>query len=218
MLQQRGHTLTEQKVWEPACNRGWMARPLAEYFGSVLATDVCDYGYADMAAQCDFLLEWPETGVVDEPDVDWVVTNPPFKVADDFIRMALSIAKVGVAVFVRSAFDEGQDRYKSLFRDLPEAYSFPFVERVPLHRGKLRHPKRKYWDPNAKDGIGEWKVPSTATAYQWLVWLVAGTNMTEKKRIAPCRERLMRDADYPVRYPDENGPDVDLPLLNLAMT
>jgi len=202
MLQARGFPLHLQHVWEPCCNRGFMARPLGEYFDRVLATDVCDYGWDGMDAQCDFLLDWGPLSA----EVDWVIGNPPFKVADEFIRMGLSVAKVGVAMFVRLAFDEGQGRYDQLFRDLPEAYAFPFVERVPLHRGKLRHPLRPYWDPAAKDGRGAWKKPSSATAYQWLVWRTAGTNATEKTRIAPCRDRLMRDGDYPFRYPDENGP------------
>jgi len=198
----RGHPLHLQHAWDPACNRGFMARPMGEYFDRVLATDVFDYGYDGMAAQCDFLLDWPgQIGA----DVDWVVSNPPFNVADQFIRMALSEAKVGVAMFVRVAFDEGQARYENLFRYLPEAYAMPFVERVPLHRGKLRDPARRYFDPKANGGGGAWKKPSTATAYQWLVWLTAGCKITEKQRIAPCRDRLISPGDYPIRYADEEG-------------
>lgn len=202
MLAAMGHELSSCVAADPACNRGFMAEPLREYFAQVHATDIHDYGYGAMNARCDFLLDW----AYDKDDVDWIITNPPFKIADDFIRIALSYARVGVAVFVRNAFDEGAGRYDRLFRDLPEAYAFPFVERVPLHRGKLRDPGRRYWDPTAKDGAGDWRRPSTATAYQWLVWLVDQPQFTTiKKRIAPCRDRLIRPRDYPIRYPDEEG-------------
>ena len=33
------YRLETQSVWEPACNRGYMARSLSEQFGEVLATD-----------------------------------------------------------------------------------------------------------------------------------------------------------------------------------
>ena len=35
MLQSRGHDLAARSAWEPCCNRGFMARPMAEYFAKV---------------------------------------------------------------------------------------------------------------------------------------------------------------------------------------
>jgi hypothetical protein len=65
---------------EPACGRGHMAVALAEYFATVDATDVFDYGFGRVA---DFL-----KGKHPEAAVDWVITNPPFKLAEDFIIRA----------------------------------------------------------------------------------------------------------------------------------
>jgi hypothetical protein len=82
-----------------------MAKPLAEYFGHVRASDVHRYG--DFHELADFTLA---PMVADEiGSVDWVVTNPPFKLALDFIRAATA-RRAGFAMLVRSAFLEGAER------------------------------------------------------------------------------------------------------------
>jgi hypothetical protein len=35
---------------------------------------------------------------------DWTITNPPFKLAEQFIERALSLSRHGVAMIVRAAF------------------------------------------------------------------------------------------------------------------
>jgi hypothetical protein len=49
-----GHDLARMSVWESACGRGHMARPLTEYFGKVYASDIHPYGHG---AVYDFLNE-----------------------------------------------------------------------------------------------------------------------------------------------------------------
>jgi hypothetical protein len=49
--------LRDLTAWEHAAGEGYMAEPLAEYFGRVIATDVHPYGYAE--APVDFLSEEP---------------------------------------------------------------------------------------------------------------------------------------------------------------
>jgi hypothetical protein len=196
VLTARGHLLHLQHAWEPACNRGWMARPLGEYFDQVHATDVHDYGWSGQDGQADFLIDWGQ----DVPDVDWVITNPPFRLAAEFILQGLRVARVGVAVFVRTAFVEGRGRYDGLFRDLPETLFLPFVERVALWRGVLLDPDIPVWRPDPEDPeTGEYRLPTSATSYAWLVWLKdpAQPGVTELQRIAPCRRRLTQPGDYP---------------------
>lgn len=185
----RGHPLHLLQAWEPACNRMHMAQPLSEYFDRVHATDIVDYGDPRQDDVADFLTEWS----FDVPSVDWIVTNPPFRLAPDFIRRGLADARVGVAVLVRNAFDEGIDRYETLFRDRPEALNMPFVERVIMWEGVLLDPDVPVWNAKA----GKLQKPSTATAYKWLVWLRDGTGPTELARIPPCRRALTRPGDYP---------------------
>ncbi len=156
--------------WEPACNRGHMVGPLKEFFTYVRASDVHDYqcGYEVL----DFL--YPTL----EPKQDWVITNPPFRLADQFIARACQLARRGVAMFVRTQFLEGIARFNTLFSVNPPTMVCQFTERVVIHRGRL-----------VKDG-------SSATAYCWLVWEPTGSPHTRFRWIPPCRRRLERPEDY----------------------
>lgn len=134
-----------RSAWEPACGEGHMSEVLREYFLRVRASDVFSYGTGHTA---DFL-------DVGQPEVeaDWIITNPPFKAAAEFALRGLDVARVGVALLVRSAWLEGSARYNTIFRPSPPTIIAQFSERVPMTKGR--------WDPEA----------STATAYCWVVWL-----------------------------------------------
>ena len=153
---------------EPAANRGHMVKPLSEYFSAVEGSDVHDYG-AGFPVN-DYLF-----GTV-PPMVDWTITNPPFRLAEQFIDRAIRSSKQGCAVIVRAAFLEGVGRFARLFSVEPPSHILQFTERVVMHKGKL-----------SANG-------STATAYAWLVWM--GDSQTRFDWIAPCRKRLERAEDY----------------------
>lgn len=154
---------------EPAANRGHMVKPLREYFGTVEASDVHDYG-------AGFRVEDYLFGPL-PPIVDWTITNPPFRLAEQFIERASQSSRHGFAVIVRAAFLEGQGRYERLFSKNPPSHVLQFTERVVMHKGRL-----------APEG-------STATAYAWLVW-IEGEDGTRFDWIAPCRKLLERAEDY----------------------
>ena len=160
-------------VLEPACGRGYMAGTLAEYFETVKAADVCDYGYAPVA---DFL-----DGNNIENSVDWVITNPPFKWAEKFISEGLRVARVGVAMLVRTSFIESSGRYERLFSKQPPNIVAQYVERVPMVKGRV--------DPKA----------STATSYAWIVWTIPEATSANLLWIPPSRKLLERCADYESR-------------------
>jgi hypothetical protein len=207
-------TPRDQSVWEPFCNRGHMARPLAEHFRRVHTSDVHDYSYAPRRAVwplghpqalqpivqdrvVDFL--WPDSAGITLSAVPphWIITNPPFRLAEQIVARALTLAWKGVAIFVRSAFLEGQERYESLFSKLPPTAVAYFAERVILHKGLLRDPAREYWDAARQ----AWVRPTTATAYCWLVW-VKGAQRVPPIWIPPCRQQLTRPGDYPANADD----------------
>lgn len=167
----QGYVLLHQSCREPAANRGHMVRPLLEKFGRVLATDVHDYGVG--YATGDYL--WGADS--DWEPTDWTITNPPFRLAEQFIERALRLSKVGVAVILRGAFLEGVGRYERLYATNPPSDVLQFSERVVMHKGRL-----------APEG-------STATAYAWLVWRKGKTG-TRLHWIPPCRKRLERPSDY----------------------
>jgi len=174
---------------EPACGRGHMAVGLGEYFGEVSASDVFEYGFGTVAdfqkakhAECSF---------------DWVITNPPFRLAEDFIIRSLSIARVGVAMLVRTVFIESVGRYDRLFKPIPPAKVAQFTERVPMVKGRVD------------------KKASTATGYAWIVWDKSIRQDTALVWIPPSRKRMEREGDYvqaPVKPVLRQEPAVVLPM------
>lgn len=169
-------------VREPAANRGHMVRVLAEQFRQVEAADVHDYG-AGFAVR-DYLFGH------DPEQIDWTITNPPFRLAEQFIERALRTSRHGVAIIVRSAFLEGQDRCQSLFAKHPPAYVLQLSERCGMFKGRLMQLGTKYIDRD-----GQERRAATATAYCWIVW-IQGEKDTRLRWIAPCRKRLERASDY----------------------
>ncbi len=173
MRELRQRPLGMLNCWEPACNRGFMTRALDEHFEWVWASDIHDYGWSGQQFREDFLF----SGTVgDQIKPDWIITNPPFRLASQFIAKALSLTP-NVAMIVRTSFLEGAERYASLFSKTPPDIVAQFCERVPMVKG--RH------DPSA----------STATSYAWLVWMDGLDNGTAFQWIAPCRRNFQREDD-----------------------
>src|SRR5689334_17403806 len=86
-LMLHGADMAGTRVWEPACGDGYMVRPLAEQAGSVFASDVHNYGWGH--AVHDFLMPYLPDGL-ERPD--WIVTNPPFRLAEQFVHRGLDLA------------------------------------------------------------------------------------------------------------------------------
>ncbi|PSL21644.1 SAM-dependent methyltransferase [Shimia abyssi] len=169
IIEQGGHT-DHLTCLEPACGAGHMAKALGEYFGNVAASDVYDYGYGEVS---DFLSSDVAPGTY-----DWVITNPPFRLAEEFILHGLSVARRGVAVLVRTVFLESVGRYDRIFSTTPPSTVAQFVERVPMVKGRLD------------------KKASTATGYAWVVWEKGCNRGTQLLWVPPCRKALERATDY----------------------
>lgn len=171
MLASKGLDMSAQTCREPCANRGYMVRPLQEWFGSVLASDVHDYGagypVVDYLFGPDALLE----------PTDWTFMNPPFKLAQQFIERALCLSRVGVAAILRTNFLEGIGRYNELYRVSPPWLVAPHVERVPMVKGR--------YDPDV----------GTATSYSWFFWRCDTSERLPIDWIPPCRKRLERPSD-----------------------
>lgn len=100
-------------VWEPACGEGHMVQALE-------ACGMCVKG-TDISHGEDFL-EMPLPR-----DISWIITNPPFSIADKFIERA---AKHGTpfAFLLKSQYWHAAKRYK-LFEQNPPAYILPLTWR-----------------------------------------------------------------------------------------
>lgn len=140
-LAERGHDLYEtpevatrtllrcedlpHNIWEPACGRGAIVRVLTEAGHTVRATDLVDYG-CGYAGGHDFLT------ISERPSgFECVVTNPPFKLATEFVEHGLRLVP-RVIVLARLAFIEGAKR-QAIFRDCARVHAF--VNRLPMmHR------------------------------------------------------------------------------------
>lgn len=155
---------------EPACGAGHMAKVLKEYFHRVEHSDAYDYGYG---RQRDFLAK-PYA----PKSYDWVITNPPFRLAEEFLMSALTVARSGVAILARTVFLESAGRYNAIFRNTPPSTFAQFVERVPMVKGRLD------------------KKATTATGYAWFVWDFSAAKNAHLAWIPPCRKTLEREGDY----------------------
>jgi hypothetical protein len=147
-----------------------MSKVLLEYFNEVYSFDIECYGYG---RKIDFLDYSKKI-----KNYDWIITNPPFKHAEEFVKRALGLARVGVAILARTVFLESVGRYNRLFRDSPPNIFAQFVERVPMVKGRLD------------------RTATTATGYCWLVWARSEFDGTRVVWIPPCRKSLERDGDY----------------------
>lgn len=173
--------LSDQTAWEPCAGLGHMVRPLRERFALVHESDV--YAHRPAAVRADFLMPGPPLF----DDVDWIVTNPPFRLAQQFIERALPIAQGGVAALVRTAFLEGQERHADLFSRQPPTDILQFTERVTMLKDRIAKPHE-----------------GSATAYCWCVWRagVARQVLADGKKTAlfhwipPCKAKLVRPGDF----------------------
>lgn len=133
-------------VLEPACGEGH----LSEVFrmAGVLG-DSCDLINRGYGKQRDFL-------TIDSWDGD-IVTNPPYKIAKEFIEHALKIVNTGskVCMFLKIQFLEGKAR-KELFKRYPP-------KTIYVSSSRILCAKNADFD-GMKAGGG------SAVAYAWYVW------------------------------------------------
>jgi hypothetical protein len=124
------------RIWEPAAGRGAIARHLSTAGFDVVMTDLVAHPGADagIASKIDFLMETraPER-------CSMIVTNPPFKLADEFIRHGLRLCD-RVIVLLRLMALEGAGRSDIIDNHLVRVWVGR--ERLPfMHREGWEGPK-----------------------------------------------------------------------------
>ena len=135
--------------WEPCAGRGAISRVLAKAGHTVVSHDIAAYPGADP----DIEVDRDFFNTVDVPiGVERIVTNPPFKDANRFIRHGL---KLGCEVYVllRLMALEGAGRADLIDRRLTRVWVG--IERLP---------------PMHRDGWTGSKVTSSPVAYAWFVF------------------------------------------------
>ena len=153
------YPLENQSVWECAAGQRDMSDVLEVYFKDTLSTDINDEPSVDFlkSTKCE---------------TDWIITNPPFNIAVDFVQKCLELKpKVGFAMFLRLAFLESKTRFNTIYKDNPPSITAVFTERVSLSKNLI--------DPNRGSSV----------AYCWMVWL-ANSTTPQLKWIPPCKAEL----------------------------
>ena len=95
----------DEKIWEPACGEGHLGKVFEAHGHKVTATDLIDRGYG--RGGVDFLQ-------CNESFDGDIVTNPPYKYAQEFVEKALGLVTDGhkVCMFLKVQFLEGKNRRK----------------------------------------------------------------------------------------------------------
>ncbi|MDF2635405.1 MAG: hypothetical protein K0R78_2279 [Pelosinus sp.] len=78
--------LPDCTIWEPACGQGHMSEALRELGYGVIPTELHDRGYGSCG------IDYLET--INTPGYcDWIITNPPFSLSEQFIRKSIEHGK-----------------------------------------------------------------------------------------------------------------------------
>lgn len=164
------HVELPRRLWEPACGDGiGIVDPLRAHGHQVLGSDLVDYGRPDCFWRRDFLMERKI------PDgCQGIITNPPFKLVEQFIAHALELSPL-VVMLLRLAFYEAgtgkQSKHKLrryVLDDIPPARLLTFRKRLPMMH-------RRGW---------EGKKGNSGMAFTWFVWDRSHVGPTTIQRIS----------------------------------
>lgn len=138
-----GETLSE-KIWECSCGEGNLSKEFLKRGHDVRSTDLIDRGFG---TELDFLTV--------SPDEQWngdIVTNPPYKLSEQFVKRSLDVVPEGrrVVMLFKMQFVESQRRAK-LFKTHPIKYIYVHSKRIGI------------WKNNEPTS-------NQALCYAWFIW------------------------------------------------
>ena len=139
----------DNNVWEPACGMNHIVNELRNRAYNVKCSDIVkmiDDPYIEIIDFLNFKGTW-------EGDI---ITNPPFKYANEFVEKALEVVKEGarVAMFLKLQFLEGSKRIK-IYKENP-----PKI----IYVASRRYGCSKTGEFNEDGNIG------SAICYCWYIW------------------------------------------------
>ena len=132
----------EGNIWECACGEGDMSKVFIKNGFEVISTDLIDRGYGE---QKDFF----KSNII----ADNIITNPPYKMALDFVLKAKNQSNKKIAMFLKTTWLESESRFE-MFQDktFPLKTMYQFSKRVSLYKN------------------GSIMKNSGMIAYAWYVW------------------------------------------------
>ena len=152
------------QIWEPACGKGDMVEALR-------GCGMLAYG-TDIRSGQDFLNSWQPRNTI--AACSWIITNPPFSLADEFIRHAAEIGKP-FAMLLKAQYWHAAKRAQ-LFREIPPSYVLPLTWR----------PDFLFKERDGKKGA------SPLMDVMWCVWLtpqMQGVQTVFKPLMRPEKEK-----------------------------
>jgi hypothetical protein len=99
-------------IWEPACGDGAISNVATQKGFNVISTDIL--------TGTDFL-------TAPTPPCDWIITNPPFSLATEFVRRASKSGKP-FAMLLKSQFWHAGSRLKLFYSNPPPLCSSTLLE------------------------------------------------------------------------------------------
>lgn len=147
-------------IWECACGEGHLSKVFESKGYNVRSSDLMDRGFGEI--ETDFLgidnLEWYGD----------VITNPPYKYAQEFVEKALQIIPIGnkVAMFLKLQFMEGKGRKNLFLKNPPKT--------IYVSSSRLMCAKNAEFEKMVAGG-------GSAVAYAWYVWEKGFVGTTELK-------------------------------------
>ena len=134
-------------VWECACGQGHLAKVLENHGYNVKSTDLIDRGYGE--GNVDFLN-------CQEPFDGDILSNPPYKFAQEFVEHSLDLIPKGrrVGMFLKLNFLESKRRRK-FFEKYPPEYIYVSTSRLQCAKG---------------GDFEKYKLSGIPIAYAWYIW------------------------------------------------
>lgn len=136
--------------WEPACGKGHISDTFIDAGYKVISTDLIDRGYGCCGNEYDFLNDENTSTNCH------IVTNPPYKYAQQFVEKAMDVMENGTlcCMLLKLTFLEGTKRYE-MFKKYPPKHIIVFANRINCaHSGDFE------------------KTPEYggSIAYAWYIW------------------------------------------------
>lgn len=176
----------ELSFYDPAAGQGHMLQVAKEYGHPIIfGTDINPLPEKGVEYH-DYV--WPKTGedgaIIRNPEADAVVTNPPYKHLNTFMREGLDTARYHFALLVRVQSLESESRFFDIFSKVPPTQIAFFSARIPF-----------------KSGVVAKKAPKMFF-HTWLHWdmarIRAGFHEPKPPMWIPpnAQQLLEKDADY----------------------
>ena len=128
---------------EPSCGEGHISKVLSEHGYNVTSSDLISRGFGNTQDFFDYKYFNGD-----------IITNPPYKLALDFVKHSLEIIPDGnkVAMFLKIQFLESKSR-RIFFDEFPP-------KKIYVASGRLNCAKNGEFEKN----------PSSAACYAWFIW------------------------------------------------